>query len=224
MRILIIEDNESVAKGIAYQLQDRGHATDLISDGQEADEFLLNDENDLIILDINLPRLDGLTILKNMRSRGDERPVLLLTAKSDTESRVKGLDIGADDYLTKPFEMLELEARLRALSRRRSQKLRTTISLGGLTFDLQSRQLSSCDGVLDLPRRELAVLETLLLARGSLVSKNSLIESVYGTGADVEESAIEIQISRLRKNLKPHGLEIKVQRGLGYRLNQMNAQ
>ena len=116
MRIAIVEDNINVAKGIAYRLQDRGHATDILHDGIAADAFLRTDGNDLIVLDINLPNLDGVSILRNMRARGDKRPVLLLTANNDTSNLVAGLDAGADDYLTKPFEMEVLEARLRALA------------------------------------------------------------------------------------------------------------
>lgn len=218
VRILIIEDNQSVAKGIAYRFQDRGHATDLIYDGQEADEFLNSDNNDIIILDINLPNLSGLEILSNLRKRGDQRPVLLLTAKGDVESRVLGLDAGADDYLSKPFDMAELEARVRVLLRRKSEKIHTTIEFGQLNFNENLRQIVANGEALNLPRKELALLEKLITSHGRIISKNELIEHVYGTGADVEDSAIEAHLSRLRKRLKPFSIELQVQRGLGYKL------
>lgn len=218
MRIAIIEDNESVAKGIAYRLEDRGHATDLIQDGLSADEFLRGDGNDLIILDINLPHLDGVSILRNLRARGDQRPVLMLTANADVQARVKGLDAGADDYLSKPFDMDELEARIRALSRRRQQEIRTRIDAGPLSFDTQSRQAFMDGTPLDLPRRELAVVEVLIGARDRIVAKPELHERVYGTGSGYDDSAIEVHISRLRKRLRPLGVDIRAQRGLGYRL------
>ena len=218
MRIAIVEDNESVAKGIAYRLEDRGHATDLIHDGADADAFLQGDSNDLVVLDINLPHLDGLSVLRNLRARGDARPVLLLTAQGDVEARVRGLDAGADDYLTKPFDMDELEARIRALLRRRAQDIETSLTFGPLRLDEQSRSVHSGDAPLDLPRRELSVIEALMRADGRVVSKVDLIEQVYGTGADVEDSAIEAHVSRLRKRLRAHGVDIRAQRGLGYRL------
>ncbi|WP_299694671.1 response regulator transcription factor [uncultured Tateyamaria sp.] len=218
MRIAIVEDNESVAKGIAYRLEDRGHATDLIHDGADADTFLQSDANDLVVLDINLPHLDGLSVLRNLRARGDARPVLLLTAQGDVEARVIGLDAGADDYLTKPFDMDELEARIRALLRRRAQDIETTLTFGPLRLDIQSRSVNSGDGPLDLPRRELSVIEALMRTDGRVVAKADLIEQVYGTGADVEDSAIEVHVSRLRKRLRAHGVDIRAQRGLGYRL------
>ncbi|WP_299142948.1 response regulator transcription factor [uncultured Tateyamaria sp.] len=221
MRIAIIEDNMSVAKGIAYRLEDRGHATDLIHDGADADTFLQSDSNDLIVLDVNLPQIDGLTVLRNLRARGDVRPVLLLTARAEIEARVAGLDAGADDYLTKPFDMDELEARIRALSRRRAQPIETGHRFGPLVFDTQSRTLQAAGAALDLPRRELAVVETMMSARGRVVSKADLIEHVYGTGADVEDSAIEVHVSRLRKRLRPHKVDIRAQRGLGYRLEEL---
>lgn len=218
VRIAIVEDNESVAKGISYRLEDRGHATDLIHDGAMADVFLQSDSNDIVILDVNLPHLDGLSVLRNLRARGDARPVLLLTARAEVEARVAGLDAGADDYLTKPFDMDELEARVRALSRRRAQPVETQHTFGGLVFNLQTRSLSGGGSVLDLPRREVAVIDALMTAQGRVVAKAELIEQVYGTGADVEESAIEVHVSRLRKRLRPHGVDIRAQRGLGYRL------
>lgn len=216
MRIVLVEDNQSLARGIAYRLQDLGHAVDLISDGMAADEFLRGGGGDLVILDINLPRISGLTLLRDMRARGDGRPVLLLTARAETHDRVEGLDAGADDYLVKPFAMAELEARLRALTRRRAHDHRPMLQLGTLALDLAGRQVA-IDGVAqDLPRREVAVLESLMLAEGRTVPKHDLLDHVYGTGSDVEETAIEVHVSRLRKRLKPHGLLIRVRRGMGY--------
>lgn len=223
MRIAIIEDNKNLAKGIAYRLHDRGHATDILHDGITADTFLKDDGNDIILLDINLPRLDGLTILRNLRSRGDERPVLLLTANGDTAQRVLGLDAGADDYLTKPFAMEELEARLRALGRRKGIALRKTLSFAGLKFDVSSRSVTHGAFILDIPRRECALLEILMSNLGRPVSKSSLLDYLYGTGADIDASAIEVHISRLRKRLAPLGIEIQVQRNLGYQLAQSGA-
>ncbi|MCZ6770380.1 MAG: response regulator transcription factor, partial [Proteobacteria bacterium] len=176
MRIALIEDNEALAKGIAYQLRDAGHAVDLIGDGVAADTFLSQEGADLIVLDINLPGMDGLTILQRIRGRGDATPVILLTARSDTGDRVKGLDAGADDYLVKPFEMAELEARVRALSRRRPAVATTRVPLGSLEFDTQSRQLFDAGQSLEIPRREIAVLECLLDKRGRLVPKESILD------------------------------------------------
>lgn len=218
MRIVIVEDNVSVAKGIAYVLQDTGHAIDLIHDGMQADTFLQNDGADLVVLDINLPGKNGIEVLQNMRLRGDRRPVLLLTARSSTSERIEGLDAGADDYLVKPFEMPELEARIRALSRRRESPVIHTVSIGPLSFDPESRHLSGPDGEIDLPRREMSVFETLAMAQGRTISKSQLLDSVYGTGTDVEDTVVEVYVSRLRKRLKPFGLGIKVRRGLGYQL------
>lgn len=218
MRIAIIEDNKSVANGIAYRLQDRGHATDILSDGLEADIFLRDDGNEIIVLDINLPSLDGLSVLRNLRARGDSRPVLLLTANSDTDARVGGLDLGADDYLTKPFAMEELEARLRALARRKGQAVQDEMSFGPLTYNLTLHAAFAGGQELEIPRRELALLEILISSRRETVSKERLLEHLYGTGPDIDAAAVEVHVSRLRKRLKPHGLEIQVQRGLGYRL------
>ncbi len=216
MRIIIIEDNQSVAKGIAYVLRDSGHAVDLIHDGEEADAFLKTGGGDVIVLDVNLPRLSGLEILRNLRARGDARPVLLLTARSSTDERIAGLDVGADDYLVKPFEMGELEARLRALARRRTAPVAKPVPMGALHYDPGARQVLTPGGPMDLPRRELAVFEAMAEMIGRTVSKSQLLDQVYGTGSDVDEQVVEVYVSRLRKRLKPYGVEIKVQRGLGY--------
>lgn len=218
MRIAIIEDNETLANAIAYRLRDRGHAADVLYDGGEADAFLAREGADLIVLDINLPGQSGLGVLRMLRRRGDGTPVILLTARSETRDRVTGLDAGADDYLVKPFEMDELEARIRALSRRKDLDYGAREVIGGLEFDRTTRQVLS-DGVpVDLPRRELATFECLLERRGRLVSKALLTDHVYGIGSDVDDTAIEPHVSRLRKRLAPYGITIKTARGLGYLL------
>lgn len=222
MRIAIIEDNETLAKAIAYRLRDRGHSADVLFDGDEADLFLAQDSADLVVLDINLPGKSGLEVLRAMRLRDDGTPVILLTARSELRDRVIGLDMGADDYLVKPFEMDELEARIRALSRRKNLDYGTREAIGGLEFDRASRQISADGVALEIPRRELAVLECLLERRGRIVSKTQLTDHVYGIGADVDDTAIEPHVSRLRKRLSQHGISIKTARGLGYMLEVLS--
>lgn len=218
MRITLVEDNISLAKGIMYRLQDAGHAVDMLHDGAQAEAHLASDSADLIILDITLPGVDGLSLLKGLRGRGDMRPVILLTARAQTEDRVVGLDAGADDYLIKPFEMAELEARVRALLRRRAIPHQHMHVIGALRYDPAARQLFDGETVIDLPRREISMLECLALAEGRLVSKQVLLDHIYGLGADVEDTVVEVYVSRLRRRLRPYGLQIKTQRGLGYQL------
>lgn len=218
MRITLVEDNISLAKGICYRLEDVGHAVDMLCDGEAAQSYLSDDGADLVILDINLPGVDGLTLLREMRERGDTRPVILLTARAQTEDRVIGLDAGADDYLIKPFEMAELEARVRALLRRRAIPRQQLMTFGVLKYDSAARQLFAHDAEIELPRREMSVFECLLAADGRLVSKNALLDHAYGVGADVEETVVEVYISRLRRRLSPFAVQIKSQRGLGYQL------
>ncbi len=219
MRITLVEDNASLAKGICYRLEDAGHAVDMLDTGTAAEVFLRDDGADLIILDINLPGVDGLTLLKGLRARGDVRPVILLTARAETADRVIGLDAGADDYLIKPFEMAELEARVRALLRRRDVPQQQMREVGDLYYDAVARQLFAGDVEVVLPRREMSVFECLLGADGRLVSKGAVLDHVYGVGADVEDKVVEVYISRLRRRLSAHGIQIKTQRGLGYQLS-----
>ena len=166
MRIVLVEDNAALAKGISYRLKDMGHGVDVLAHGDEAEAFLRQETSDLLILDINLPGADGLTILRNLRARGDERPVLILTARSETVDRVRGLDAGADDYLIKPFEMDELVARVRALTRRSPRPLRRTLTLGQVSLDCDARAVQIGSEPLALPRREVSLLEKLLAAQG----------------------------------------------------------
>ncbi len=216
MRIVVVEDNLAMAKGIAYRLRDEGHAVDVLHDGADADRFLQSDGADMVILDISLPGLNGLDLLGRLRKRGDDRAVLMLTAHSETDLKVKGLDAGADDYLPKPFEMDELSARVRALGRRHARSEPAERKIGPLVFDPTSRMIIGPKGPLAVPRREVTLFETLLAARGRIVSKQFLLDDLYGTGSDVDEPVVEVYVSRLRKRLKSYGLEIKVQRGLGY--------
>lgn len=218
MRIAVVEDNTALAESIAYRLRQRGHSVDVLEDGTDADRFLAQDGADLVVLDINLPGMDGIEILRALRGRGDNTPVILLTARSETNERVAGLDAGADDYLTKPFEMDELEARLRALSRRKDLSFADVEKFGDLIFDRNSRQLMNGNQPIDVPRKEIATFECLLESRGRIVSKGQLTTHVYGTGADVDDSVIEPHVSRLRRRLAPFGLQIKTARGLGYML------
>lgn len=218
VRITLIEDNISLAKGIRYRLDDAGHAVDHLADGTEAETYLQTDGADMVVLDINLPGADGLTLLRQMRQRGDTRPVILLTARAETEDRVLGLDTGADDYLIKPFDMAELEARVRALLRRRSIPQQQIEAVGTLKYDVAGRQLFDGATEIDLPRREMSIFECLFAANGRLVAKNTLLDHAYGVGADVADTVVEVYVSRLRRRLSPHGIQIKTQRGLGYQL------
>lgn len=218
MRIAIVEDNEALANAIAYRLRDRGHSADILFDGEDADAFLAREGADLVVLDINLPGRSGLDVLRALRSRGDGAPVILLTARSETSDRVEGLDSGADDYLVKPFEMDELEARIRALSRRKNLDYGARETVAGIEFDRTTRQARASGKLLEIPRRELAVLECLLERRGRIVAKAQLTDHVYGIGADVDDTAVEPHVSRLRKRLADYGIVIKTARGLGYML------
>ncbi|MFN3824900.1 MAG: response regulator transcription factor [Pseudorhodobacter sp.] len=219
MRVILVEDNASLAQAIENALQDQGHAVDRLDDGQMAEAFLKTERADVIILDVNLPGLTGIEILRGLRARGDATPVLLLTAMGKTSDRVAGLDAGADDYLVKPFEMDELFARLRALSRRAPDVAPSRITIGRLTYDRDQRAVFVEDRNLDLPRRELMLFEVLLAQKGRLMDKDRLSDSLYGVGAEVDANAVELLISRLRRKLDGTGLAIRTARGLGYMLD-----
>ena len=219
MRFILVEDNRSLAKGIENALRDLGHAVDHLEDGIDADAFLGREEADVAIVDINLPRLSGIEIIRRLRARGNAIPVLVLTARGKTSERVEGLDAGADDYLVKPFEMAELVARLRALSRRRPQVAPTHEAVGQLLYDRVQRSVLLDGRNLDLPRRELALFDLLLDHRGRLIEKERILDVLYGTGASVEPNAVELLVSRLRRKLEGSGVVIRTARGLGYMLD-----
>jgi len=223
VRIALVEDNEALANGIAHCLKDSGHAVDLLGDGVSADAFLSEEGADLIILDINLPGMSGIEVLQNLRRRRDATPVILLTARGAVENRVEGLDAGADDYLVKPFDMSELEARVRALLRRPKDAVARAVPIGSLTYEPEMNELIHNGIQLDLPRKERAVFECLFRHRNRLASKTALLDHVYGIGSEVEDKVIEVLVSRLRKRIAPYGLSIRTARGLGYSLEETAA-
>ena len=219
MRITVIEDNVCLAHGIAHCFVDQGHAVNMLHDGQAGLDFLLQEETDIIVLDINLPTIDGLTLLQRLRASKIMTPVILLTARGEVSDRVRGLDAGADDYLVKPFEMDELDARIRAISRRKSKVEGERFEFGELTYDKSTRQLFAHDQNIPLPRRELAVFECLFDRQNTLVTKSQLADFVYGVGADVDEKVVEVYVSRLRKKLADFNVMIRSARGLGYTMD-----
>lgn len=218
MRIVVAEDNESLASAISRALGYEGHSVELFHDGIDADEHLAGTGADLSILDINLPRLDGLTVLGNIRRRNQTMPVLILTARSGGTDRVAGLDAGADDYLVKPFLMEELLARIRALARRRRQFSPVIERVGVVEYNRGTRIVRIAGTAIDLPPRERALFDLLFDQIGVVVSKSSIAASLYGHGADVDPNAVELAISRLRRRLGD-AAPIRTVRGLGYLLD-----
>lgn len=216
MRIVLVEDNLRLAQGIRNALVDQGHAVDCLHDGQAGDDFLRTSDFDIAIVDLNLPKLSGIELVRALRARGSTAPVLILSARDKVSDRVAGLNAGADDYLVKPFEMEELLARLRALSRRRPNMLPLSERLGDIVYDRSQRQVILGGEPVDLPRRELALFELLLDHKGRLLSKTQIADALYGTGAVVEPNAVELLVSRLRRKIEGHGVAIRTARGLGY--------
>jgi len=221
MRILVVEDNRTLADGLAAVLRVAGYAVDVVHDGVSADAVLTTETFDLVVLDLSLPELDGLDVLRRMRARRNASSVLVLTARGALDERVRGLDLGADDYMTKPFEVSELEARIRVLLRRQAGLHNSSIAFGSIELDTVSRTLSAFGQTLDIPARELSVLETLLRKAGKVVAKQSIIESLAAFDDDLSENAVEQYISRLRRRLAPYALTVRVARGLGYYLDRI---
>lgn len=218
-RILLIEDDPSLARGIAAMLRSTGHAVDTAHDGETALLMADSEPYALITLDLGLPDISGIEVLRNLRRKGSKTPVLILTARDAVEDRVAGLDEGADDYLLKPFEPTELEARIRALLRRSTGEASPVITIGKLVID-PSRGLASIDGQpIELRRREWAVLERLAARVGKVISKERLNAEVFGYDEPVAPNAIEVYVARLRRKLEPDGPAIRTIRGLGYVLD-----
>jgi len=222
MRILLVEDDKVLADALSRALVQSAHAVDIVAAGEEADHALSLGIYDLAILDIGLPGLSGLEVLRRLRARKATLPVLMLTALDTLEDRVRGLDLGADDYLAKPFDLPELEARVRALLRR-SANATPFIEHGALRFDTVGRRVFHGQRPLELSPRELAVLELLLMRAGRVVSKEQMVNHLYGFSDEVGDNAIEVNVYRLRKKLEPLGCEIRTVRGMGYLMDRTDA-
>jgi two-component system, OmpR family, response regulator len=220
MRILVAEDDAILADGVTRSLRQSGYAVDWVKNGAEADSALDTHNFDLLILDIGLPKVSGLDVLKRLRARDSRVPVLILTALDGVNDRVRGLDAGADDYLAKPFDLSELEARVRALVRRGMAGGPTLLRHGPLSYDQVGRVARLGGEALDLSAREVSLLEIFLQRAGRLVSKDQLVSHLCEWGEEVSANAIEVYVHRLRKKLEPGGVRIVTVRGLGYSLEK----
>ncbi len=221
MRILLVEDHIELSRWLAKAMRDAHLTVECAHNGADADSLLLTQDYALVILDLTLPRMDGLEVLKRMRGRGNRTPVLILTARGGLADRVSGLNMGADDYLAKPFELEELEARIKALLRRSQNNEALTLTCGALSFDTISRTFSYGGELLALTPREHAVLEVLMVRNGHTVAKEKLFHQVFSLENNASVDAIEIYIHRLRKKLEQGGpgrVGITTLRGLGYLL------
>lgn len=223
MRLLVAEDDPSLAEVLLRSLRHAGYAVDAVKNGEEADAALEANDFDLLILDIGLPRRSGLLVLKKLRERNARMPVLILTALDSVAARVAGLDAGADDYLVKPFELVELEARVRALTRRGMGVGSTRILHGALSYDQIGRSAYLNGQPVELSAREVSLLEIFLQRAGRVVSKDQLVNHLCEWGEEVSGNAIEVYVHRLRKKLEPGGVRIATVRGLGYSLEKPEA-
>lgn len=216
MRILLVEDDHMLSEAVARALTQSAHVVDVSYNGEEGDRALATYEYGLVLLDINLPKLDGFEVLKRLRGRRNAVPVLVMTAREAVEDRISGLDLGADDYLAKPFQLSELEARVRALIRRAHANASSMLTHGRLRLDMAARRLFCDDVPVDLSVRELAVIELLMLKEGKVVTKQQIVDHLYGWEDASNSNAIEVFVYRLRKKLEASDIDIRTVRGMGY--------
>lgn len=214
MRILVVEDDPLIGRGIQAGLEQQAFAADWVRDGAAADSTLAGESYSAVVLDLGLPKLDGLRLLERIRRRGDRTPVLILTARDAIEDRVRGLDAGADDYLVKPFDLKELAARLRALVRRAHGAATPRLRAAGVELDPAARTVSYRGQPVALAAREFDVLHELVLNAGHVLSRERLMQRVYRWGEEVESNAIEVHVHHLRRKLAPQ--VIRTIRGVGY--------
>ena len=216
MRILVVEDDSVLSAALARALNQAAYAVDLVGNGDAANAALDSGAYDLVVLDLALPKVDGLQVLRRLRDRRSRVPVLILSARDSLDDRVKGLDVGADDYMTKPFDLPEFEARVRALVRRGQHHATNVLRHGPLSLDLEARRVFHDGRPIDLSARELAVMELLLSRQGRVVTKEQMVDRLFGWGEDVGSNAIEVCVHRVRRKLEPYGIEIRTVRGMGY--------
>ncbi|MDP1740358.1 MAG: response regulator transcription factor [Polaromonas sp.] len=218
MRLLLVEDDVMLASGVKLGLSDAGYAVDWVGSAERAEEVLQSESFDAAIIDIGLPRIDGLELTRRLRTRGLGMPVLILTARDALHDRVQGLDLGADDYMVKPFELPELLARLRALLRRSQAATSAVLSFGAFELDSANRQARASGQLIELGPREWTVMEYLMVHAPKPASKEKLLAALTGWDKEITPNAIEVYISRLRGKLEPHGIGLRSIRGFGYRL------
>ena len=220
MRLLLAEDEKELAKALAVILRHNNYSVDVVHNGEDALCYLENGDYDGAILDIMMPKVDGLTVLRRIRVAGNVIPVLILTAKSEIDDRVEGLDAGADDYLTKPFAMKELLARVRAMLRRRTESVDTNLTFGDLTLELSSCMLSCGDEKIRLTNKEFQMLEMLITADGGIISVERFMDKIWGYDSETEQNVVWVYVSYLRRKLSGIGsrVEIEAHRNLGYSL------
>ena len=218
MRLLLVEDDNILGDGLKAGLTMEGYAVDWLTDGQLADEALKLNTYDLVVLDLNLPRMDGMSILKAMRKRKDNTKVLVLTARDGVTDRVAGLDGGANDYVCKPFDLAEICARLRALVRRQDGRNLPIIEHKGVSIDPAAHQVFYQDKPIELSQKEFEILSFLLNHIGQVVSRSRLEETLYAWGAEIESNAVEVHIHHLRKKLDSN--LIRTIRGVGYIIDE----
>ena len=222
MRVLVVEDDQVVGDAVQRALTLDGFAVDHVESAERAKAALQTESFDLAIVDIGLPKEDGMQLVKDWRRKGRSVPVLMLTARDGLSDRVNALDLGADDYLTKPFQVAELLARCRALVRRANRAASSVLLFGSLKLDLAHKEASQADAPLDLTRREWSILECLVLNAGRVVSKEKLMSAVASFNEEISPNAVEVYVSRLRSKLGD-AVVIRVIRGLGYRLDEARA-
>ena len=212
----MVEDDAVLAAALTRALIQAAYTVDLAENGHDANRAIDAVEYDLVVLDLALPKLDGLAVLGRMRDRRLRVPVLVLSARDSLEDRVKGLDLGADDYMTKPFDLPEFEARVRALVRRGQQHASNLVRHGRLQLDLEARRVFHDGRPIDFSVREYAVMEILMSRQGRVVTKEQIFDRLFGWGEDAGTNAIEVCVHRVRKKLEPFGIEIRTVRGMGY--------
>lgn len=220
MRVLVVEDDPMIGRAVATGLQDSGYAVDWVRDGAAAELALSHDAYDIALLDLGLPRKDGVEVLKTLRRTRIELPVIIITARDAVSDRIAGLDSGADDYLVKPFDLDELLARLRAVVRRHEGRSAPEVRFGALTLDPVRHAVSFRGNPVELSAREFAILEALMGEPGAVVSRSKLEDAVYGWGQEVGSNSIEVHLHHLRRKLEPE--LIRNVRGVGYRIAMLD--
>lgn len=224
MRLLLAEDEKELSNALVAVLKHNNYSVDAVYDGQDALDYILNGNYDGAILDIMMPKMDGITVLKNVRKTNTDLPILLLTAKSEIDDRVTGLDAGADDYLTKPFSMKELLARIRAMTRRQTTATDSVLCFGDLSLDRSTYQLSTPNSSLRLGNKEYQMLEMLLANPGQVIATEQFMDKIWGYDSEAELNVVWVYISYLRKKLTNLNskVQIKATRGIGYSVEEQH--